>query len=836
MLRYHLSILCSVICALALGLHADSLKAADGIWTGTVSGSEWSTTGNWSGGIVADGVGFTANFNSLDITTDPFVVNLNGPRTISNLIFGDTATASAAGWILGNSGVLENVLILDGTAPTVTVNTLGTGKAVTISAVIQGDDGLVKDGAGTLILSGANTYTGLTRVNAGTLSLNNFTAAAYSDGIENNAVLNIGSGGVLQFNKTITGTGTITKAGTTGDVVLTGSVANTQTWDLSTATGGRLFYTTQEHLGTGNITVGAIRFTRQGAGNLTLANNITLMSGGGMGNRAGTLTANNVTLPGAGTLYFNLDDQVTSFITLNGPATTLSGILTIQVGGGNSTVGDTTLGHLFSGAGGITKTSTGRLILTGANTYNGETRINGGTLVISHAYTATSYSGGIVNNATLNINAGGTFASAITGTGNILKTAGNDMIRTSGTTANTQTWTISAGRVFYGGQATLGTGAITMNSGTRLIHGSDASLTTLANAITINSGGGIGNRVGTSLTINNVTLAESGTVHFNEDDQSTVAMNLNGSVTTLTGNLNIEVGRASNAVAVGTVTLGHSFSGVGGITKTSRGTLVLTGTNTYEGATNVNEGVLQVGNAGVGSLGASSAVTVKSADFTVTSNVLGGRAPVLAGTGIVRGNTIIGQDSLNAGILRPGDSGGALNGLLSFNSNLDVKGGSQIQLGLTFSTSVDAGFNIGTITALDYINSHFNGGSPDSVYDTYWKNVSGSYDSIDVTGSLLLGTGGGILPTILVTNNAGSYTLGSIFKLLDWDGVGTLDSLAAGGFDISTDLFLPTLSDGLAWDTSAFTTYGIAVVTPEPGRAFLLMIAASAFIFRRRRR
>jgi len=69
---------------------------------------------------------------------------------------------------------------------------------------------------------------------------------------------------------------------------------------------------------------------------------------------------------------------------------------------------------------------------------------------------------------------------------------------------------------------------------------------------------------------------------------------------------------------------------------------------------------------------------------------------------------------------------------------------------------------------------------------------------------------------------------------------GTLGSLAGGGsFDVSRDLVLPDLQgSGLAWDTSAFTTYGVAVVTgvvPEPGRVSLLMIAIAGMVMRRRR-
>ena len=49
------------------------------------------------------------------------------------------------------------------------------------------------------------------------------------------------------------------------------------------------------------------------------------------------------------------------------------------------------------------------------------------------------------------------------------------------------------------------------------------------------------------------------------------------------------------------------------------------------------------------------------------------------------------------------------------------------------------------------------------------------------------------------------------------------------------DLDLPTLTGGLAWDVSAFTSHGIIVVVPEPGRVAFLFFGLFALILRRRR-
>lgn len=71
---------------------------ADGTWTALSSGDAsgtWATSGNWSGSTIAGGSGFTADFNTLNITTNS-TVTLDTPTTIGNLTFGDTGTGTAA--------------------------------------------------------------------------------------------------------------------------------------------------------------------------------------------------------------------------------------------------------------------------------------------------------------------------------------------------------------------------------------------------------------------------------------------------------------------------------------------------------------------------------------------------------------------------------------------------------------------------------------------------------------------------------------------------------------------------------------------------------------------
>ena len=156
---------------LAVGLASvPSAFAANGTWTNIISGGLWSGTANWSSGIVADGSGFSAIFNTIDITADN-TVHMDASHTLTTLTFGDTATGTAAGWTVDNNSVAGNILTLAGTTPSITVSALGAGKSVTISAVVAGTTAWTKAGAGTLTLSGANTYAANTTVTGGALNL-----------------------------------------------------------------------------------------------------------------------------------------------------------------------------------------------------------------------------------------------------------------------------------------------------------------------------------------------------------------------------------------------------------------------------------------------------------------------------------------------------------------------------------------------------------------------------------------------------------------------------------------------------------------------------------------
>ncbi len=109
------------------------------------------------------------------------------------------------------------------------------GVDVTIADALTSSGGtLTKSGFGTLVLSGTNTYSGTTRINAGTLQLGaGSTSGSIAGSITNNAFVVFNRSDTLSFGRSISGTGTLSKFGA-GALTLTG----TNTYSGATTVGG----------------------------------------------------------------------------------------------------------------------------------------------------------------------------------------------------------------------------------------------------------------------------------------------------------------------------------------------------------------------------------------------------------------------------------------------------------------------------------------------------------------------------------------------------------------------------------------------------------------------
>jgi len=168
----------SLASALAALLSAKSASAQDGTWTQTTAGPfNWDDVANWSSGAgpVADGTDFTASFVA-DITAAQ-TVSLNNAKTIGNITFND-ATSSNDLIISG-----ANTLTLDVTSGSPVISIPQAARLLSISSPVAGSVGLTKSGSGTLSLSGANIYSGVTDITAGRLAASSLNALGGTTGI-----------------------------------------------------------------------------------------------------------------------------------------------------------------------------------------------------------------------------------------------------------------------------------------------------------------------------------------------------------------------------------------------------------------------------------------------------------------------------------------------------------------------------------------------------------------------------------------------------------------------------------------------------------------------------
>jgi autotransporter-associated beta strand protein len=686
--------------------------------------------------------------------------------------------------------IIENA---SSTAATLTIK-LPSGTSNYAGIIQNGTGGgalsLATSGAGTVTLSGSETYTGATTVNSGTLILSGVNAMSGGFTINNGADLTL-SGSTTAATTgavTINNGGTLTLVANASNITGSGSNASSSAIGSPTAVNyANDLYTTNVQLrsntsvtfanagptgGTGGYPdYTTMNFDVNNLGGASNASGMTLTLGSTTGGVSGFGTYNsniNVTggngytlvipvISNANATLLNLNAS-TANLSIPGGITSVS-TLTIQ-GAGNTTIaggvnGSTAVNVQSSGnvsIGAISGTSltmsgTGTLFLTGTNgSYTGITDIKSGT--INFASIANDGSNSALGNMPASNDSGGS----------------------------------TIGLLFEGGTLQYtGNTAQSTNRQIRILAGTTATIDASGN-----------NSTGATLSFTAATAANL------FENAGTRTLQLTGSNT------------GQNIFATGIINQGSNATS---FIKSGSGTWVLTGSNTYTGTTQITGGTL--------SLNSSSPVLTSTPLINIaagaTLDISNNPAFVLSSGATLAGSgTVNGFYTHSAGILSPGGTGTV--GTLSFNNDLTLAGGA-----LNFdlngsSTTVGSGVN-DLIAVTGNLNLSAGTTSTVTVSANSTPALDSIYKVISYTGSLN-GTGLLVAPNrayTVITSQPGyvelEYTGGAAANLI-WNSTSNQnwDTSTQNWYNLGTnsaDLFYS--GDNVAFNDST----GSPVATPQ---------------------
>lgn len=598
---------------LDMGTFDDTVNAFT-ITSGNLSGSGTLTASTYAlqGGTVSANLGegtinATAGTTALNGTAAATTITLNG----GNVTLGSAGRLAAGANITLTSGALTLAGAETVNSLTLTGGSLagsGTLNATTdydvqsgnITASLGGSAGLTKTTSGTVILSGDNTYTGTTNVTLGTLALGANNVLSDSS----NLTVNGGTFDISSYSDTV-GVITMTNGSLTGTSgVLTGSAYN--------------------------ITGGTVT-AQLGGGTLAIGNSTTQI--GAVGSSA------SLSVDGSSAVA-NLTADVSALsVTLNDGASITGSFSLNQTGGVTANSGS--IASNLIGTGGVTMNGTGNtLTLTGSNAYTGATTLSAGNISISTVSALGSTSGVNLANDTALIYTGGagnlTRAISVTdGTGTILNSGSGLLTLSGGLSKNGTTLTLQGGS-----SGITVSGAITGSSANSDLV-IDGGTTTLANANTYNGPTSIIN--GATLNANAVdalpTANERTSISMDATGtgSSTLSLGANQSIASLSGAASSNITLGSNTLTIGTTSGNTTFdgriSGSGNLVKDGDSTLILSGSNSFNGSTTITGGTLNAANANA--LGTNATVQVNGGSLLVSADdAINGKNIELGGSGV----------------------------------------------------------------------------------------------------------------------------------------------------------------------------------------------------------
>lgn len=653
---------------------------------GTLVVTEFGDTLNGAGGIElgasTTSAGTLVYAGAADIVLATRVLIL-----VATTTGGGTLESSGDGTVTVRSGIVSP-------NPGIKTFTLAGTNASTntfAAAIDNGSDtiDLAKSGAGRWILTGANTYRHTT-VNGGVLQVGNGTTAASLG----SGSITVASPGSLTFHQpgevplgtAITGTGAVTKE---GDGTLVLNAASTFSGGLAVH-GGTVAY---------GIANAVPALTVSGDVTLDAATTLDLrLYSGTIGALNGEGTVDNSA--GAGAMTFGIGNNGRSG-TFGGTIRNSTGTIALtKLGGGVQTLTST---NTYSGA---TTVSAGMLRLGAPDILpNGAGKgllDTGASLarlfdLAGHDETVNGLSGaGVVTNsagdATLTIGDADTGASATCSLRD-----GGGVLRLVKVGAGTQTL---GGVAAHSGGITLAGGALVLNAintfgggvtitGGMLAMAADTGLGAAANGVVFSGDGVLSNSAAFTLAATrSIAIASNATATFagNGANTLTVAAPIGGEgllakagahtlvlaadntyagLTTIGGGtLQVGAGGATGSLGsgdtlnhaalvfnrTGTLTYAGAIGGTGSLTKNAAaGTVILEGTNRYEGLTTVSAGALNVRHAsGLGSTTGATTVAANAALELQGGIAVGAEALSLSGTGMATAGALRSVSGTNA--------------------------------------------------------------------------------------------------------------------------------------------------------------------------------------------
>lgn len=662
----------------------------------------------------------------------------------------DDAVVNADAPTVGNIALGGSTLtIIDGAGG------IGNGAAVNYAGVISGTGGIVKNGGNLQQFSGCNnTYTGSTTINGGWLMVDCLADGGASSGLgasnsgAGNLVLNggrlryLGDGDSTDRQFTVgAGNGWLEAYGTdavhftsTAPVVFSGSgnrtlvlggintddnslaaridnaaggttafiKEGTGTWILNNADSTYIGRTTinggvlgVDKLSNGGV-ASSIGMSTSAATNLVIGNNSTLRYTG-----AGDTTDRLFTLSTGVSFIESSGTGAVVFSNTGSASYANAGARTLALGGTNTglnTMGGTIIDqNAVSGKTTLAKNDSGTWVLTGNNSYSGNTVINDGNLIVGNGGTSGNAGTGnviVVNStSTLSFNRSDTFnfSGELSGAGNIAQVGTGTTVLTAANNTIGGVTGVDGGTLQIANGSNLTTGSATIDNGTLQVQ-AGGSLTTPTIAMnsgsTLNVNGTVQAAGGTATTMtggsgsSTVNVGAGGTLRANGDlGSGSDVVNVAGVLDTGAAKLNLGSGDDTFVFTQGAALLGAGIdagtgtndtlqvnhtspltfdaANMGGfetLVKQNTGALTLTGNQNFANSVEVQAGSLTVGDTSADSL-TTAAVTMDDGTTLNVNGMLenaGGTTATLTGSAGVNTVTVEASATLRAA----GDLGG----------------------------------------------------------------------------------------------------------------------------------------------------------------------------------